>query len=55
MEAGEGTKGVFSYPGHPGAALLPKRDAPCGLQSLEIFVGLEESAHAERVDEAKEE
>lgn len=42
------------YPGQPCAAIGPKCNAPCRLESLEVLIGLEESAHAESIDEPEE-
>jgi hypothetical protein len=42
------------YPGHPGATVGPKGNTPCRFECLEIFIWLEEGAHAEGIDEAKE-
>ena len=45
--------GEGSNPGHPRPLILPKRDLPGGLEGLEEFIWLEESAHGQGIEETK--
>jgi hypothetical protein len=49
----ETTEQPPTHPSNPSTAVLAKSHLPGGFQRLEEFIGLEEGAHAERVEDAK--
>lgn len=50
-----GAELMLPFPGQPSTALISKGNVPCGFESLEILVWLEEGAENDGIEEAKDE